>query len=136
MGYSNPLYTYAASPNVPLSDFVGAGSFWKGAAVAAVLLGCASPSSSPSSPICCGRAAPISGSRVRLGGCAATLRRLPLAIAGVAAVAMAATGAYAYHNIKDLNRYETSDEAEKFSADYERKYLKYEKLPQPGRSPR
>ena len=38
----------------------------------------------------------------------------PLAIAGVAAVAMAATGAYAYHNIKQLNRYQTSDEAEKY----------------------
>ena len=56
----------------------------------------------------------------------------PLAIAGVAAVAMAATGAYAYHNIKSLNRYETSDEREKFSADYERKYLNYENLPQPA----
>ena len=33
MGYSNPLYTYAREPNVPFSDFVGAGSFWKGAAV-------------------------------------------------------------------------------------------------------
>ena len=31
-----------------------------------------------------------------------------------------------------LNRYETSDEAEKFSADYETKYLKYESLPQPA----
>ena len=29
MGYSNPLYTYPA-PFVPLSDFNGAGSFWKG----------------------------------------------------------------------------------------------------------
>ena len=55
----------------------------------------------------------------------------PLAIAGVAAVAMAATGAYAYHNIKQLNRYQTSDEAEKCTADYERKYLKYEDLPRP-----
>ena len=45
---------------------------------------------------------------------------------------MAATGAYAYYNIKVLNRYQTSDEAEKYSADYERKYLKYEKLPQPA----
>ena len=44
---------------------------------------------------------------------------------------MAATGAYAYHNIKQLNRYQTSDEAEKYSADYERKYLKYESLPRP-----
>ena len=32
----------------------------------------------------------------------------PLAIAGAAALAMAATGAYAYYNIKQLNRYETS----------------------------
>ena len=31
-----------------------------------------------------------------------------------------------------LNRYQTSDEREKFSADYERKYLKYENLPQPS----
>ena len=36
---------------------------------------------------------------------------------------MAATGAYGYYNIKVLNRYETSDEQEKDTADYERKYL-------------
>ena len=29
----NPLYTYGGTPNVPLSDFVGAGSFWMGPAV-------------------------------------------------------------------------------------------------------
>jgi hypothetical protein len=45
---------------------------------------------------------------------------------------MAASGAYAYYNMKVLNHYQTSDEAEKFAADYERKYLKFEKLPQPG----
>jgi aminopeptidase N len=45
---------------------------------------------------------------------------------------MAATGAYNYYNIKQLNRYETSDDAEKYSADYEKKYLKFEKLPQPA----
>ena len=32
MGYANPLYSYAGGPSVPLSDFNGAGSFWKGAA--------------------------------------------------------------------------------------------------------
>ena len=46
--------------------------------------------------------------------------------------AMVGTGVYGYHNIKVLNRYETADDAEKFAADYERKYLKYEKLPQPA----
>jgi ABC-2 type transport system permease protein len=55
-----------------------------------------------------------------------------LGIAGVAAAAMAATGVFAYHNIKQLNRYETSDDVEKYQADYEKKYLKYEKLPQPS----
>ena len=57
---------------------------------------------------------------------------LTLGIIGLAAVAMAGTGAYAYWNIKVLNRYQTSTEAEKWAADYERKYLKYEKLPQPA----
>jgi len=55
----------------------------------------------------------------------------PVGVAAVALVAMTATGAYAYHNIKQLNRYETSNEREKFSAEYERKYLKYETLPRP-----
>jgi aminopeptidase N len=49
----------------------------------------------------------------------------------VAAAAMVATGAYAYHNIKQLNRYETADDREAYSAQYERKYLKYENLPRP-----
>jgi hypothetical protein len=55
-----------------------------------------------------------------------------LATIGVATAAMAATGVYAYHNIKQLNRYETSDQAEKFSADYEKKYLKYEGMARPA----
>jgi ABC-2 type transport system permease protein len=55
-----------------------------------------------------------------------------LTIAGVALLGMVATGVYNYHNIKQLNRYETADDAEKFSANYEKKYLKYEKLLQPA----
>ena len=130
MGYTNPLYTYGASPNVPLSDFVGAGSFWKGAATLqfywlmfAVILAVFAHLLWP-------RGTDL-GLRTRLK----RLRRpavVPLAIAGVAALAMLGTGAYAYQNIKVLNRYETSDQVEKFRADYERKYLKYEKLPQPS----
>ena len=55
------------------------------------------------------------GLKVRLARAVRQRPLAPLAIAGVAAVAMAATGAYAYHNIKTLNRYETSDEAESLS---------------------
>jgi ABC-2 type transport system permease protein len=119
MGYSNPLYTYASTPSVPLSDFNGAGSFWKGAAILqfywlcfAVILAVVAHMLWPR------------GTEVSVGS---RLRRMPrlataplLAIIGVSAAAMAATGAYSYYNIKVLNRYETSDEQEKDTAVYER----------------
>jgi ABC-2 type transport system permease protein len=131
MGYSNPLYTYDSSPNVPLSDFVGAGSFWKGAAVLQFYWLCFAFILAVIAHLLWPR-----GTDLALRS---RIRRMPrlvsapaLAIAGISAAAMAATGAYAYYNIKVLNRYQTSDEAEKFSADFERKYLKYEKLPQPA----
>jgi aminopeptidase N len=130
MGYSNPLYTYAASPSVPLSDFNGAGSFWKGALTLQFYWACFALILAVIAHLLWPRGTDL-GLKVRLARAVRQRPSAPLAIAGVAAVAMAATGAYAYHNIKTLNRYETSDEAEKYSADYERKYLKYEKLDRP-----
>ena len=44
---------------------------------------------------------------------------------------MIGSGIFISNNIKVLNRYQTSDELEKLTADYERKYLKYENLPRP-----
>jgi len=130
LGYTNPLYVYGGSPSVPLSDFVGAGSFWKGAATLQFYwLMCA---------LILAVVAHLLWPRGTDLGLRTRLRRLrrpalaPLAIAGGAALAMVGTGAYAYRNIKVLNRYETSDEAEKFTADYERKYLRFEQLPQPS----
>jgi ABC-2 type transport system permease protein len=131
MGYADPLYMYDGTPNVPLSDFVGAGSFWKGAATFQFYWLCFAVILAVLAHLLWPRGTDLD-LRTRL-------RRAPrlasggvLALAGVAAVAMAATGAYGYYNIKVLNQYQTSDEAEKYSADYERKYLKYEKLPQPA----
>ncbi|HET7708361.1 MAG TPA: M1 family aminopeptidase [Sphingomicrobium sp.] len=130
MGYSNPLYTYGSGPGAPLSDFNGAGSFWFGGAVfrlywlsfALILMVVAH--------LLWPRGTDLS-LRVRLRNAGRRLSPAPLAIAGLGAVVMAATGAYAYHNIKVLNAYQTSDEAEKLSAEYERKYLRYENLPRP-----
>ena len=131
MGYGNPLYNYGRGPSVPLSDFVGAGSFWKGAAIFQFYWLCFAIILAAVAHMLWPRGTDLS---VR-----SRLKRLPhmatlpvLAIIGIFAVAMAATGAYAYWNIKVLNRYQTSDEAEKWAADYERKYLKYEKLLQPA----
>ena len=125
---------YDGTPRVPLSDFVGAGSFWRGAATFQFYWLCCAVILAVIAHLLWPRGTDLD-LRTRL-------RRAPrlasggvLAIAGVAAVAMAATGAYGYYNIKVLDLYQTSDEAEKFSADYERKFLKYEKVPS-RRSPR
>jgi ABC-type transport system involved in multi-copper enzyme maturation permease subunit len=130
MGYSNPLYNYPDGPSVPLSDFNGAGSFWKGAwwfhlywTFCAIILGVIAHLLWP-------RGTDL-GLRVRLRRMVRHPGVVPVAIVLVSLVGMAATGAWNYYNIKVLNEYQTSDEAEKFAADYEKKYLKYETLPQP-----
>src|SRR5205085_2409600 len=99
VGFGDPLYTYDRSPNVPLSDFVGAGSFWKGAAIFQFYWLCFALILAVLAHLLWPR-----GTDLAL---LSRLRRLPqrasfaaLAIIGLAAAAMAATGAYAYYNIK------------------------------------
>ena len=130
MGYSNPLYSYPDAVSVPLSDFNGMASFWKGAwwfhlywMFGAIILAVLAHLLWP-------RGTDL-GLRVRMRRMVRRPGTVPLAIAAVALVGMAVTGSYNYYNIKVLNRYETSDQAEKYSADYEKKYLKYEKVAQP-----
>jgi ABC-type transport system involved in multi-copper enzyme maturation permease subunit len=131
MGYGNPLYNFGRTPQVPLSDFVGSGSFWLGAAVFRFYWTCFA--------IILAVLAHLLWPRGTDLALRSRLRRLPrlagapaLSIAGIAGALMLVSGAYAYYNIKVLNRYETSDQAEKYSADFERKYLKFENLPQPA----
>jgi len=131
VGYGDPLYTYGRSPGVPLSDFVGQGSFWKGSAVFQFYWLCFAIILAVLAHLLWPRGTDLA-LRSRLKRVPQNASVAALAIIGVAAVAMAATGAFAYYNIKVLNRYQTSDDVEKLRADYERKYLKYEKLPQPA----
>ena len=131
MGYSNPLYTYASSPSVPLSDFVGVGSFWKGAAIMQLYWGLFAVLLLVAAHLLWPRGTDL-GLRVRARRARRGAVGQPLAIGAVAALAMAATGAYAYQNIKVVNRYMTSDDVELRSANFEKKYLKYENLPQPA----
>ena len=130
LGYSNPLYTYARTPAVPLSDFVGVGSFWIAEAVFQFYWLCFAILLAVLAHLIWPRGTDL-GVGTRLKRMRRHATAAPIAIAAVAFVAMAATGAYAYRNIKQLNRYETSDDAELYSAEYERKYLKYEDLPRP-----
>lgn len=130
-GYGNPLYNYGRTPQVPMSDFVGTGSFWIGAAVFRFYWLCFALILSVLAHLLWPRGTDVAVS--------ARIRRAPgvstvpvIATLAIAGVLMAGTGAYAYYNIEVLNRYETSDQAEKYSADYERKYLKFERLAQPS----
>jgi ABC-2 type transport system permease protein len=130
-GWSDPLYRYGDGPSVPLSDFLGQGSFWFGSAVFEFYWTCFAVILIVLAHWLWPRGTDLSlPSRLRRIG--RHISAASLSIIAVAAVTMAATGAYAYYNIKVLNRYETSDDLEKYSADYERKYLKFEKLPMPA----
>lgn len=130
MGFSNPLYIYDATPSVPLSDFNGAGSFWKGAVTLQAYWGCFALILAVIAHLLWPRGTDL-GLWLRIRRMRRRAAGAPLLIGGIAAAAMVGTGAYAYHNMKVLNRYETSDETETYSADLERKYLKYETLPKP-----
>ncbi len=130
MGFNNPLYTYASSPGYPLSDFNGTAGLWKGAATFQFYWLCFAVILVVVAHLLWPRGTDIA-LRSRLGRFRQRLSAGPVAIASVALVAMIGTGAYAYHNIKVLNRYETADEQEKRSADFERKYLKFAAMAQP-----
>jgi len=131
MGYSDPLYRYGRTPNVPLSDFVGAGSFWKGQAVFLVYWLCFALILCVIAHLLWPRGTDLS-LRSRFSKVSQRVTFPAIALVAIAVIGMGISGAYGYYNIKVLNQYQTADELEKFQADYERKYLKYEKLPQPA----
>jgi ABC-2 type transport system permease protein len=130
MGYSNALYRYGSGPGEPLSDMNGSGGFAYGAwvmrgywlAFGTILLVIAH--------LVWPRGTDTRW-RSRLKRIRPGLKGAPLALVGASVAAMVGIGSYAYHNFKVLNRYETSDQVEKFQADFERKYLKNENLPRP-----
>ena len=130
LGYEHNLYNYDGGPSVPLSDMNGQGRFWIGAywfrlywsAFALALMVMA-------------YALWRRGAETRL---LPRLRRLPRRLMGVpgvilalAVVVFAGSGAFIYYNTNILNEYRTALGTDKWTADYEKKYLRYETLPQP-----
>lgn len=131
LGYANMLYLFGGTPSEPLSDMNGTGGFWVGGlwaraywAAFAVLLLCFAHWAWPRGTVV------AVWPRIK-----AAPKRITPASGGIAVAAVAAmigTGTVIHHNIKVLNTYETSDEAEARTAEYERKYLRYENLPRPN----
>jgi aminopeptidase N len=130
LGLDHNLYLYDGAPRVPLSDMNGQGAFWRGAwwfrlywtlfavalAVMAHLLW-------------------RRGTETRL---APRLQRLPYRLTGgagailaVSLAAFAVVGGYIFINTNVWNPYRSKIDDEKWTADYERVLLPFERVPQP-----
>ncbi|HEX8062451.1 MAG TPA: M1 family aminopeptidase [Allosphingosinicella sp.] len=130
LGFEHNLYQFANTPQEPLSDMNGSGGFWIGAwwfrlywAAFCVILLVVSH--------LLWRRGTETRLKPRLRRAPRRLVGAPGVIGGLALAVFAATGAYAWYNTNVLNTYETASERDAFFAAYEKKYLKYEKLPQP-----
>jgi hypothetical protein len=131
MGFQHKLYDYAGAPIIQYSDMNGAGGFWQGQlwfrlywfAIAIVMLVVVH---------LLWRRGTETRFRPRLKRGLARLKGTPGVIAGVSLAVAAVTGGWIFYNTNILNEYRTSDYREKWSANYEKLYLKYETLPQPN----
>lgn len=130
LGYTNMLYLFGGGPGEPLSDMNGTGGFWIGGAIAraywvcfGVLLLVLAHWAWPRGTVL--------AVLPRLKGVRRRITTASASIALAAIAGMIGTGLVIHNNIKVLNRYETSDEAEARLAAFERDYLKYETLPRP-----
>lgn len=130
MGFSNRLYIYGASPAEPLSDMNGTGGFWYGALWARVYWSCFALFLMVLAHLLWPRGTDVA-LRPRLARMRQRLTIGPAIVGAGAIVGAVASGLHFHHNTKVLNVYRTSDEAERLSAEYERKYLKNETLPRP-----
>ncbi|HEX8223021.1 MAG TPA: M1 family aminopeptidase [Allosphingosinicella sp.] len=131
LGFEHNLYLFGGAPQEPLSDMNGAGGYWVGAwwfrlywAAFCVILLVVSH--------LLWRRGTETRLKPRLRRAPRRLAGSPGIIAGLALALFIATGAYAYYNTNVLNDFETSSAREEYAAAYEKKFLKYEKLPHPS----
>ncbi|MBU2306800.1 MAG: aminopeptidase, partial [Alphaproteobacteria bacterium] len=131
LGFEHNLYLYSGHPATPLSDMNGQGdyatfagwfrAYWSAFAVILLVLA---------------YGLWRRGTETRL---MPRLKRLPRrllspagAIGATALVAWIGLGAFIYDNTNVMNPYRTAIEGEKWLADYEKAFLRYETLPQPS----
>jgi ABC-type Na+ efflux pump permease subunit len=130
-GLDHGLYIFGQVPDFPFSDMNGAGTFWQAAwwyrfywgAFAALLLIAAH---------LLWRRGTETRLRPRLARVPAGLRGALGRVAAAALVAAIGSGGWILYNTAVLNAYRSSADNERFAADYERKYLRFESLPQPA----
>ena len=130
LGYTNMLYTFGGGPGEPLSDMNGTGGFWIGGLIARAYWGCFGLLLLVLAHWAWPRGTVVAV-WPRLKGMGQRINLASGAVAVVAVGGMIGTGLVINHNITELNTYQTADEREAQTAEYERKFLKYQSLPRP-----
>jgi ABC-2 type transport system permease protein len=130
MGYSHPMYTYAAMPGSPYSDMNGFGHhvepafwfrlYWGLAALVLVLIANLFWLRGTDTRL-----------RLRLGQARRRVTRLNTALLAVATLVFFAVGAWVYFNTNVLNTYKSRDDRQDEQQRYEELYKKHEDLPHP-----
>jgi ABC-type Na+ efflux pump permease subunit len=131
IGLEHHLLLYGEGPKAQFSDLNGAGNWWQGGwwfrlywgAFALILLVAAHV---------LWRRGTETRLKPRLARLKPAMKRTPGLLAGIGLAVFVASGAWIYYNTNVLNPYRSSGAADRFAADYEKKYLRFETLPQPS----
>lgn len=131
LGWNDILYTYGATPGLPLSGMNGVGRFWVGVVWSDLYWGCVAILLLVACQLLWRRAGGI-GLRARLSGAA---RRMTPALGGVALLAFLCAigcGHWIYLNTHVWNRFTTTNGKENETAAYEKALIRYVPVPQPS----
>jgi hypothetical protein len=125
------LLNYAGIPPTPYSDMDGISSFWEGPWVFRLYWGALAVLLVVAAHLTWRRGTDIR-LMPRLRRAAGGLVGAPRTVAAGALLTFTATGAYAFYNTNVLNRYEPAEASDAYWAEYEKRYMKYDRLPQPS----
>ena len=130
LGFEHNLYQYGGTPPAPLSDMNGQGGYWVGPYWFRIYWGAFAMALMVLAYGLWRR-----GTEARL---MPRLRRLPRKLSGapgvilvIALVVFAGSGGWIYYNTNVLNPYRTALGDDKWAADYEKRFLRYQSVPQP-----
>jgi len=127
---SDHLYLYGSAPDAPYSDMNGFGSFWIGTLWFRAYWGLFATALLVTAALYWVRGT-NTGWRDRTRVAIQRFRAPARTVLAVSLAGFASIGVFLFHNTHGLYHYQTYDEGQRLSADYEKAYRKYRSLVQP-----